>query len=127
MAEVFTELVWIAEYPDKKSVILVDGAVFNNFTKKEQTALIKSLIVIGLEKLSKDYENAPDDLTINISPNPDHDNIVSGVSLLMNSEKDVEILVYFGKKANPETTVKESLLHVMKVLRTVSLKNTENA
>ena len=127
MAEVFTELVWIAEYPDKKSGILVDGAVFDNFTKKEQTALIKSLIVIGLEKLSKDYENAPDVLTINISPNPDHDNIVSGVSLLMNSEKDVEILVYFGKKANPETTVKESLLHVMKVLRTVSLKNTENA
>lgn len=123
MAEVFTELVWIAEYPEKKSVVVVSGSIFENFTKKQQTALIKSLIVLGLDKLASDYEEAPENIKINISPNKDHDNIISGVSLLMNADKDVEILVYFGKQADPSTTVKESLFHVMKVLRTVSTQN----
>lgn len=123
MAEVFTELVWIAEYPEKKSVVVVNGSIFENFTKKQQTALIKSLIVLGLDKLASDYEEAPENIKINISPNKDHDNIISGVSLLMNADKDVEILVYFGKQADPSTTVKESLFHVMKVLRTVSTQN----
>lgn len=122
MAEVFTELVWIAEYPEQKSVIVVDEAVFSKFSKKQQSALIKSLVVLGLEKLGKAYDNAPEGLKIHISPNKDHDNIVSGVSLLMNSSNQVEILVYFGKQADPRTTVKQSLIHVMKVLRTISEK-----
>lgn len=120
MAEVFTELVWIAEYPDQKSVIVVNEKVFERFSKKQQTALIKSLVVVGLDKLASEYKNAPDDVKINISPNADHKNIISGVSLLMNSENKVEILVYFGKNANPDTTVKKSLIHVMKILRTMS-------
>lgn len=120
--EIYKELLWIAEYPDKEAVMAVDDDVFSQYNDEQQAEFINSLITLGIDQISLEHLQIPmndNTKTINISIDKRHKNIITGYSFLMNDDKDFQMLLYFGKKANPQTELKNGLYHAAKVLTTI--------
>lgn len=120
--ELYKELLWIAEYPNKEAVIAADEDTFSVYTETQQKEFLNSLITLALDKLSVDLLNVSihdESQSIPISVDSRHKNIVIGVSFLMNLEKDFDLLLYFGGKADDSTELSNGIYHAAKVLQTI--------
>jgi len=120
--EIYKELLWIAEYPGKEAIVATDDDVFSSYSDDQQKVFLESLIVLALDKLSVDLLNVSihdESQSIPISVDPRHKNIVVGMSFLMNGDKNFDLLLYFGGKADDSTELSNGIYHAAKVLQTL--------
>lgn len=120
--EIYKELLWIAEYPNKQAAIVMDEEASARYSESEKKVFVDSLLTLALDKLSVDLLNVAindDSQTVPLSVDPRHKNIVVGFSFLMNKEKDFDLLLYFGGKVDPSTELSNGIYHAAKVLQTI--------
>ena len=120
--EIYKELLWVAEYPDKEAVIVADDTQFSRYEYKQQQVFLDSLLTLALDKLSVDLLNVSihdESQTIPLSIDPRHKNIVVGMSFLMNQDKDFDLLLYFGGKADSSTELSNGIYHAARVVQTI--------
>lgn len=97
-----------------------DGAVFliddMGLGEDQAADLLLAFFTLAFDTLQKDFKSAKG--KIEISPDPEHRRVISVVrGALLNGE--LQLLVYFGGEADPNTSLKAGLLHVVEVLATV--------
>lgn len=120
--EIYKELLWIAEYPNKEAVMVMDEETSARYSDEEKKTFIDSLLTLALDKLTVDLLNVAindDSQTVPLSVDPRHENIVVGFSFLMNNEKDFDLLLYFGGKVDPSTELSNGIYHAAKILQTI--------
>lgn len=135
MQEEFKELMLITEHSHGVATALISDVVsFEDFenriarSKQERDEIVKSLFVLARAQLTDEINDIRDlyvprnngeDWSIDKSDDPAHNDITMSLSFAMNDNGDFELFVYFGGKANPQTSIIDGLLHAIEVVLSV--------
>lgn len=97
-----------------------DGAVFLlddlGLIPEQAGELLTALFVLAFEQLTEDLQTAEG--LIKISLDPEHENAICVVRGIL-VEGRFQLLTYFGGLANPQTTLRDGLLHIAELIATV--------
>lgn len=115
------EVINISETLSDGAVVLLNEDVFeeNNLDTEEIQQVINSFFVLAYNSINHDLSLAGKHELIEISEEPVLEELVSMVRMLLFDNGEFQLLVYFGKLANPKTTVRQGLLHVLELLALV--------
>lgn len=120
-----TEVINISETVNDGAVVLLNDELFeeNELDADEQLNIVNSLFILAYDQLNADLLDVTDRELIEISPDPVLYDLISMVRMiLLNDNNDFQLLVYFGKKAKKNTTLKQGLLHILEMLAVVEME-----
>lgn len=113
---VTNEVMHLRENAEGEVVVLLDEELMRGLDSMSQTTLIRSVFIMATDQLVRDIEDNPSGL-VEVSPDPKLSEAVSAVSMLVDSYGLFNLLVQFGGRVNPETTLVDGLLHVMGIVQ----------
>lgn len=113
---VTNEVMHLRENAEGEVVVLLDEELMRGLDSMAQTTLIRSVFIMATDQLVRDIEDNPSGL-VEVSPDPNLSEAVSAVSMLVDSYGLFNLLVQFGGRVNPETTLVDGLLHVMGIVQ----------
>lgn len=119
--EIGTEVINISETVDNGAVVLLNDKLFedNALDADEQLNVINSLFILAYNQLNVDLREVNPETLINISPDPVLHELISMVRMILLEDSEFQLLVYFGKQANPDTKLTAGLLHILEILAVV--------
>lgn len=122
------ELMNITETPDGNAVLLVADDVVEGHTDEdadhpagELVALIDSCLVLSRSQIMTDAESIPlgDSRRVSISIDPEHEDAVTVIRILLTEDSTVQALVYFGGRASAAVSLRTGLIHAAEILAVV--------
>lgn len=115
------EIINISETLSDGAVVLLNEDFFeeNNLDIDGVKKVIDGLFVLSYDSLNNDLELVDKKEKIEISKNVIMSNLVSMVRMILLDDGDFQLLVYFGALADPNTTVRQGLLHILELLAVV--------
>lgn len=135
MKNEFKELMSITEHSHGVATTLISDVVsfedFENGIKRreeERDEIVKSLFTLSRAQLSDEINEIRDyylkrengnSWNIEKSEKTEHDNIIINLSFLMNNEGEFGLLVYFGGKADSNTSIIDGLLHAIEIVSAI--------
>lgn len=114
--ESFKEVASVTEIIGEQAVLLLDENIFENIEESKRKTVVEGLLTLTKDRLMKEYSAVDDVSKVSLSVDPSHQNTVIVLRMLMNEDNIFELLTYFGGKVNPETTVKNGLLHAAQIV-----------
>lgn len=118
-----TEVINISETVEDGAVVLLNDELFeeNDLDADEQFNVVKSLFILAYDHLNIDLRQTTPTELIEISPDPIMFDLVSMVRMILMDDTDFQLLVYFGGRADPSTTLRKGLIHILEVLAAVEM------
>ena len=131
--EHFTEIMTISEHPGSViTTLLSNEVVFEDFENRimreqeDRDKIVRSLFTLARADLIDEVDEIrdifrsqknPSGGLIEISSEREHKEVIMTFSFLMNeANQDFALFIFFGGKANPQTSVLDGTLHAIEVL-----------
>lgn len=113
-----TEYINLTETANGSAVIMLNDAVFKPIENDDEgfKEILKGFFVLAREQLAHNLGSVNTEDLIEISPDPEHNDFVMVIRMLISDAGEFSALVHFGGQASPDTTVTKGLLHALEVL-----------
>ena len=113
------EMISITILPSGEMVVLL-GEEFSKLSEGQQKQMVRAFTVLARDQISKNLRNTPMTKIVEYSELQEHNNVVLEIKILTNFNKDVQALVYFGKRCKKNYSAKLGLAYVLEVLDLVA-------
>lgn len=112
------ELMFIGVDFNQKATILNNDYI-SGLQPAARKRITSSLIVLARDQLVNNYNQTPSGKKVEISQDKAFEKLAIGIRLLKGLDSNFSVLVYFGKKVDPNYTVQEGLLTSLKILEQI--------